>query len=385
MKVEQVYSLMNDITKEVIGETAVVNEDLSNVVDLGDQIESVAGVDNYVRSLADHIGRVIFVNRPYSGNAVSVLMDGWEYGSIMEKVTCNNLVEAEENETWELKDGTSYDPNVFVGPDVSAKFFNDRIGYDIHMSFTRDQVKSSFSSVEQLNGFVSMIYDNIDKSITVKTDKLIMSTIATAMALTLKADYPDAQYTASSGVKAVNLLKLYNDKFATALTKEQAITTPEFIRFASYIIGLYQSRISKLSTLFNVGGKPRFTSSDRLHLIMLADFANAAKSYLQSDTYNDQFVALPNSEIVPFWQGSGLKYDFDSVSSINVKTPNNDTISIDGILGVMFDRDALGVCNLERTVDTAYNPKARFYNEFYHQTSGHFVDTNENIIIFFIQ
>lgn len=385
MKVEQVYNLMNTITKEVIGDSAVVNEDLSNVVALGEEIESAAGVDNYVRSLADHIGRVIFVNRPYSGNAVSVLMDGWEYGSILEKVTCNNLIEAEENEAWELQDGTSYDPNIFAGPDVSAKFFNDRIAYDIHMSITRDQVMSSFSSAEQLNGFLSMIYDNIDKSITVKTDKIIMSTIATAIALTLKADYSEGNYSESSGVKAVNLLKLYNDKFGTQLTKAEAITTPEFIRFASYIMGLYQSRISKISTLFNVGGKPRFTSSDRLHFITLADFANAAKAYLQSDTYNDQFVALPNSEIVPFWQGSGTDYSFSSVSSINVTTPNNDNINVDGILGVMFDRDALGVCNLKREVDTQYNAKARFWNNFYHQFSGHFVDTNENIIVFFIQ
>lgn len=338
-----------------------------------------------MRALADHIGRVVFVNRPYSGNAISVLMDGWEYGSIMEKVTVNSLPEAQENESWELKNGTSYDPNVFNGPDVSAKFFNDRITYDIDMSFTRDQVKSSFSSAEQLNGFISMIYDSIDKSITVKTDKLIMSTICTAIALTLKADYSDGTYTGKNGVKGVNLLYLYNQKFGTELTADKAITTPEFIRFASYIMGLYQSRISKISTLFNVGAKPRFTSSDRLHFITLADFAQSAKAYLQSDTYNDQFVALPNSEIVPFWQGSGTDYSFDSVSSINVKTPNNDTISASGILGVMFDRDALGVCNQERTVDTIFNPKAKFYNSFYHQTSGHFVDTNENIVVFFVQ
>lgn len=385
MEVKQVYDLMNQVTKEVLGETAVVNEDLSNVVDLGTQIQDAQKVDNYVRSLVDHIGKVIFVNRPYSGNVPSVLMDGWEYGSILEKITVNKIPEAEENESWELKDGASYDPNIFYKPDVTAKFFNDRVGFDIPMSFTEDQVKSSFSSVEQLNGFTSMIYNAIDRSLTVKVDHLIMETINTAIAETIYSDYNGGDYTATSGVKAVNLLKLYNDRFGTSVTKEQAVTTPEFIRYASYIMGLYKSRLSKVSSLFNVGKMDRFTSPDMLHFVLLADFANAAKAYLQSDTYHDEFVELPNAEIVPFWQGSGTSYSFADTSKIDVKTPSNNTVQLDGILGVMFDRDALGVCNQQRKVTSNYNPKADFWNMYYHNISGHFVDLNENVVVFFVQ
>lgn len=95
MQVEQVYNIMNAVTQSVLGETAVVQEDLSNVVQLGTEIQNAAGLDNYVRTLVDHIGKVIFVNRAYSGSAPSVLMDGWEYGSILEKVTYDGLPEAE--------------------------------------------------------------------------------------------------------------------------------------------------------------------------------------------------------------------------------------------------------------------------------------------------
>lgn len=385
MKVEQIHDLMNQVTKEVLGETAVVNEDLSNIVDLGNQIQDSQSLDNYVHSLVDHIGKVIFVNRPYSGNVVSMLRDGWDYGSILEKITVNKIPEAEDNEMWELKDGASYDPNIFYKPDVSAKFFNDRVGFDIQMSITADQVKSSFDSVEQYNGFVSMIYNAIDRSLTIKTDKLIMETLATGIAETIHSDYPESNYAAQSGVKAVNLLYLYNQKFGTSLTKEQALTTPEFIRFASYIMGLYKSRLSKVSSLFNVGGMDRFTSADMLHFVLLADFANATQAYLQSDTYHDEFVALPNAEIVPFWQGSGTDYGLASTSKIDVKTPENNVISIDGILGVMFDHDSMGVANLQRKVTSQYNPKADFWNTWYHSISGHFCDLNENIVVFFIQ
>lgn len=384
MKVEQIHDLMNQVTKEVLGETAVVSEDLSNIVDLGKQIQDSQSLDNYVHSLVDHIGKVIFVNRPYSGNVISMLRDGWDYGSILEKITVNKIPEAEDNEMWELKDGASYDPNIFYKPDVSAKFFNDRVGFDIQMSITADQVKSSFDSVEQYNGFVSMIYNAIDRSLTIKTDKLIMETLATGIAETIHSDYPTSNYTEQSGVKAVNLLYLYNQRFGTTLTKEQALTTPEFIRFASYIMGLYKSRLSKVSSLFNVGGMDRFTSADMLHFVLLADFANAAQAYLQSDTYHDEFVALPNAEIVPFWQGSGKDYGLASTSKIDVKTPENNTISIDGILGVMFDHDAMGVANLQRKVTSQYNPKADFWNTWYHNVSGHFCDLNENIVVFFV-
>ena len=301
MKISQIYELMNTVTKEIIGEEAVVQEDLSNVVEIGKQIQDLDKIDNYVNSLVNHIGQVIFVNRPYSGSAPSVLMDGWEYGSILEKVTVDSLPQAVENESWELEDGTSYDPNIFYKPQVSAEFFNKRVTFEIDMSFTKMQVKESFSSAEQLNAFISMIYNAIDKSMTVKTDELIMRTINNMIGETLHSDFPAGAYN-TSGVKAVNLLYLYNQKFGTQLTKDKALTTPEFIRFASFTMGLYQMRMSKLSTLFNIGKKPRFTSPDLLHVVLLADFAAAAPAYLQSDTYHDEFVKLPKAEIVPCWQ-----------------------------------------------------------------------------------
>ena len=384
MEVKQIHELVNSVTKEVLGEEAVVNEDLSNIVDIGTQIADSHNIDNYVRSLVNHIGKVIFVNRPYSGNVPSVLMDGWEYGSILEKITVDNLPEATENESWELQDGTSYDPNVFYKPSVSAEFFNKRVTFEIPMSFTQRQVKESFSSAEQLNGFTSMIYNAIDKSMTVKTDSLIQRTINNMIGETFHSDYPDADYTAHSGVKAVNLLKLYNAKFGTDLTADKAITTPEFVRYASFIMGLYKDRLGKISSLFNVGKKDRFTSPDLLHVVLLSEFANAAKAYLQSDTYHDEFVSLPKAETVPYWQGSGVDYGFASTSKIDIKTSSNTTVTCSGILGVMFDRDALGVSNFDRRVTSNWNPKGEFYNNWFKMDSGYFNSLNENFVVFFV-
>lgn len=383
MTVAQIYSLMNQVTGEVLGETAVLAEDLSNVVDIGEQVFNANAIDNYVRSLVNHIGRVIFVNRPYSGNVPSVLMDGWEYGSVLEKITAD-MPEAIENESWELEDGTSYDPNIFYKPTVSAKFFNKRVTFEVPMSFTERQVKESFSNAEQLNGFLSMLYNAVDRSMTVKMDSLVMRTINNMTGETLYAEVPSGTYTGRSGVKAVNLLYLYNQKYSATLTPEASITNPDFIRFAAYQMGLYTSRISKISSLFNIGGKDRFTSPDLLHFILLSDFASAADVYLQSDTFHDEFTRFPKAETVPYWQGSGTDYKFNSVSAINIKTASNNTISATGILGVMFDRDALGVTNLDRRVTTHYNAKAEFFNNWYKFDAGYFNDTNENFIVFYV-
>lgn len=383
MEVRQIYELVNSATSEILGEESLLQEDLSNVVDVGEALLNARAMDAYVRNLVNHIGRVIFVNRPYSGGVPSVLMDGWEYGSILEKISAE-LPEATENESWELEDMASYDPNIFYQPKVEAKFFNKRVTFEIPMSFTEKQVKQSFSNATQLNGFLSMLYNAVDKSLTVKIDSLVMRTINNMIGETVNADYGATSLSAKSGVKAINLLYLYNTQYTQELTAAAALTDPDFIRFASYQMGVTMNRMTKISGLFNIGGKDRFTPADLLHVVMLTDFKKAADVFLQSDVFHDAFTALPNAEQVPYWQGSGTGFGFSDVSGINIKTASGVSVDMTGILGVMFDRDALGVTNLDRRVTTNYNPKAEFFTNWYKFDAGYFNDTNENFVVFFV-
>lgn len=388
MEVKQIYEIMNGITNEMLGDSAVVAEDLSNIVELGQQFENVVGLDNYVRKIPDHVGRVIFVNRKYGGRVPSVLYDDWEFGSILEKLAAR-IPEAVENEDWSLNDGQSYDPNIFHAPDVYGEFWNKRTTFEIDMSITEDQVKSSFSSVTQLNSFLSMIQMSIENSLTIKLDALIMRTINNMIGETMYAEVPSGTYTGRSGVKAVNLLYLYNvamygETTGSYLSADAALHTPEFIRFASMTMGNYVDRIKVASTLFNIGGEMRFTPEDLLHVVMLSEFKNAANVYLQSDTFHDEYTKLPEAESVAFWQGSGTDFAFSSTSEVKIKTASGHDVDATGVLAVMFDRDALGVCNQERKVNTHYNEKASFWNYFYKQFAGYFNDTNENFVVFYI-
>lgn len=384
MKVEQIYSIINSITSEALGESAVLAEDLSNIVDIGTQLFDNTSVDNYVRSLVDHIGKVIFVNRVYRGSVPSVLRDAWEYGAVCEKITVD-LPEATENESWDLQDGASYDPNIFYKPSVSAKFYNKRVTFEIPYSFTEMQVRGSFSSATQMNAFLSMLENAVEKSMTVKIDELIMRGINSMIADTIYDDYAGASLSSKSGVKAVNLLYLYNTDFSKSLTAADALTDPDFLRYAAYKMGMYETRMRRLSTLFNIGGKDRFTSPELLHFVLLADFAKAADAYLQSDTFHDEYTRLPNAELVPYWQGSGQTYAFSDVSKVYVSaSAGNHSVTATGVLGVMFDRDAVGVANLSQRTTTNYNAKAEFWSNWAKFETGLFADENENFIVFFV-
>lgn len=410
MNVKQLYQIINSVSSEVLGKTDIVTDDLTGIVDLGTEVFNQNAADNYVKSLVNHIGKVIFVNRPYAGKVPSVLMDAWEFGSVLEKISAD-APQAEENDTWNLKNGTEYSQDVFHQPTVTAKFFNSKVTFEVPVSITERQVKESFSNAAQLNGFISMIYSAVEKSMTIKADALIMRTInnmiaetvladAKAFGVTEGGDITEADLSRASTARCVNLLKLYNDKYfpatpatdkaeptpnPNALTAAKAITDPDFIRFASYVMGTYADRLQSISTVFNVGGKERFTPKDMLHVVLLSDFAKAAQTYLYSDTFNRGDVLLPQAETVPYWQGSGKNYDFASTGNIDVTESGGKRVKITGVLGVMFDRDALGVCNLDRRVTTNYNAKAEFFNNYYKFDAGYFNDTNENFVVFFIK
>lgn len=375
MEIKQVHQFVNDATSEVIGDSAVVAEDLSNVVDIGNAIFNNSAFNAYVKSLVNHIGKVIFVNRPYRGSAPSVLMDAWEYGSVVEKIHSEMPI-AVENESWELVDGASYDPHVFHQPVAEAKFFNKMTTFEIEASITERQVKQSFSSATQLNAFISMIYNEIEKAMTVRTDALIMRTINNMIVETAKD---------GNGNRAVNLLSKYNTQYSQSLTAAQAIVSPDFIRYAAYQIALYTDRLTRMSTLFNVGGKQRFTPKDLQHIVMLSEFRAAADVFLQSGTFHDEYTKLVNAETVPFWQGSGTDYAFTSTGAINAKPASGgDAQSITGVLGCIFDRDALGVMNNNQRVTTQWNAKAEFTNYFYKKDARYFNDLNENFVYFYV-
>ena len=338
MKVTQIAELVNGITEQVLGKSAELTaENLKNIVDVGTQLTDSANIDNYVKTLADRIGKVIFVDRPYSGSAPALLYDAWDYGSILEKISAE-MPDATINETWELTDGKDYSQDVFHKPVVSAKFFNKKVTFECEQSYTERQVKSAFISPSDYNAFLTMLVNSVDKSMTIKIDGLISRTINNMIGETVHADFStvsDGDYSQSDSVRCVNLLK-------------------------------------------------RFTPVDKQMLILNSDFAAFEDVYLSSDVYHNEIVKIPNYSTVPFWQSSGKNFNRNITTAIDVTLNDGTNIAFGGIVGVLFDHDALGVTCTDRRVNTYYNAKAEFYNNFYKFDSSYFNDLNENFVVFFV-
>lgn len=391
MTVEQIYGLANTITDEILGKDAdgnakaVVNEDLSNVVDIGKAIFEATDCENAARTIMDKIGKVMFVIRPYNGSVPSIYRDAWEYGSVMEKIAAE-LPEAQENESWELEDRESIDQNIYYKPKVSEKFYNSKTTFEIPRSIADIQAKSAFQSATQLNSFWSMLLNETQKSLTAKTDSLVMRAINNLIATTI-----DNEFTGGSGVsghtgtRVINLLYMFNKAYSKNLSFDAAIIDPEFIRYATYMMSLYMDRMKRLSRIFNIGGMARYTPDDLMHLVLLSDFAEASKVFLQSGTFHDELVRLKGFDTVPYWQGSGASFANSSINKINVtikKGSSTQAVEFAGVLGVLFDHDAVGVANLNERVTSHYNAKGEFTNLWYKTDAMYFNDTNENCIVF---
>lgn len=390
MKVAQIYELVNSTVSEILGKNDLLSEDLSNLVDTGKEVFDVTNVDNFVKKLIDKIGKTVISNRAYLGGAPNILMDNWEFGSVLEKIE-GYMPDVEENESWKLEDGTAYDGNTFKAFKVSAKFYNSKTTFECDISITDIQVKEAFTSANKMNEFLSMIWTKVENKMKIAKDNLTLRVINNAMSEVLYDEYNGETGTtfqdkaaSKSGVKAVNLLYLYNEKFGKSLTGEEAIYNAEFLRFSSVIIKNYISRLQKMSTLFNVGGLEKFTPKEYMHVILLDIYKNGLDAYLQSDTFHNEFTALPDSETVSYWQGTGTDYDFDSITTIDVKNSEGHSVKLTGILGVIFDRDACGITNQDIRIPSKYVPKAEFTNFFYKQDASYFNDLNENFVVFFV-
>ncbi|MBR0282932.1 MAG: hypothetical protein IJQ81_15330 [Oscillibacter sp.] len=397
MQVSQIAQIMNGATNEILGLTAtgeqapIATEDLSVVVEKGKEALGATDVENYTRKLIDRIGRVVFVDRKYSGSAPSILMDAWDFGSIREKIS-GDIPDAEDNPAWGLQDGQTYNQDVFTAPNVSAKFYNKLDTLQHKVSIADKQVYSAFDSIGQVNAFLSMILNDVENALTVKMDAAIMRLLNAMIGETLYDAYKTGSganetlgaMTGAGNTRAINMLSLYNTRFSANLTATNCLTHKEFIRYCAYIMNLTRGRMRAISRLFNVGGKARFTSGDRLHAVFLEEFYSGASVYLQSDVFHNEMTRLPNAETVPFWQGSGAGFDFTDTSKIQIKTPSGKNVTASGILGILFDREALVMGNMKRWTTTHYNANGDFINNWFKWDISPYMDLNENAVVFFV-
>ena len=385
MEIKQIYQLVNDAVASMTGVNATLpTEDLSNLVDVGQSIFDANAYENFTKSLVDVIGKTIFVTRKYNGSAPKVYMTQWEFGSVVEKVR-GEMPDAQENESWELEDGQSYDENIFYKPIVSVKFFNSKTTFEIDQSITDLQLRSAFHNIQALGSFLDMLMNEVEKKLTIAMDGLIMRVIDNFIGETIYDEYGGASLSSKSTAKAVNVYYLYKEIYPTTpLTASDCLYDKDFLRFSTTLIKRYIARMQVATKIYNIGKTTKFTTRDLLHVVLHADYVAQVVSVLQSNTFHDELVALPKYEEVAYWQGTGQKFEWSITSKIDVTTSGNHSVSASNIIGVMFDHDALGVTNYNRRTPVKYNAKAEFTNYFHKQDASFFNDFDEQFVVFFV-
>ena len=375
MLITQTKEILTTIATEMLGpDNTIVTENLENLQDIGNELITQQNVDTYVKKLVDKIGKVVFKNRLLNSTAPSLLADSWEYGAILQKVRMK-LIPAEENSAVKLVDGQSYDQNVFHQPTVSATFYSKEITFEVPISYTREQLNSSFNSVTELNGFYNLLETTVQNSLTVKTDALIMRTINYRIGKT---------YTKGLASQKVNLLQGYNTASGKELTVANCFQDEGFLKYAIAEIKNYQDRLKLPTSVFNDKKEEAFTPAQNQKLVLLSDFKNTVDTHLIPVVQNSENLTL-SCETVPYWQGSGKTFSFADISKIDVTLDSaSETAKVGGIIGILFDDEALKVGNLSQYVTTNYNAKGDFYTNYYKEQSGFFVDLAENFVIFYV-
>ena len=386
MKLKQIATMLNEVYGEITGESALVKEDLSNIVDVGRQITNSTlwqdNFDNYVGKMIDKVGRTIFVDRVYKSSAPDILKDSWEYASILEKVRCD-VPDYSENKEWELLNPTtSFDVFKFNPPTVTAKYFNKKATYQTMISITKKQMESSFNSATDMVRFVAMIENRIAMKMSLATDTLVIRTIDNLIAEKIKAKK-----------NVVNLLTEYNTAASTTLTAEKALQDKEFLRYAAKTIMTYKKFLAVPSMLYNNDGYVTFTPDDRLKAVFITDFAKSLETTLYADTFHSEFVELDGYSEVPYWQGSGTTNSLSDRMSIEILPASANGVAGDsdanvikqgGIVAVMFDEWAAMVCNEDPDVRSIFNPEGNFYNYWHSFDASYYNDLGENVVVFTI-
>lgn len=400
MKRNDISAIVNTITDELLEGTTVA-EDLSNLVDVGSALFNVTSTDALMNQLIDAIGKRQISSRIYQGTSLEIYKDSWDYGAARQKISFGALPESDPDPAWDLVDGQSYDPNVFYQPSVLSKFYSQLDSHMIKMSFNDMQVKSAFSSPSELNALFTGIETQIKNSMTIKNTDVAKRAINNMIAITMYneiglASSPNAM---TSGQRAINLLSLYNAKQsditgAVGISAAESISNPDFLRFSTEVLLNYKDYMTEMSKNHNVGGLPRFTNTEDLHLIMLSQFARSLEVNMQSEVYNKELVQLPGGFVVtPHWQTPGLKHEFADTSKIAVTIAGAKEIFgsdapispvYTGILAVMFDDEAVGMTNYNERVTTNRNDLGEFTNYWHKVNLSLFNDVNENFIVFYV-
>lgn len=351
MNVNQIYSVLNQINKEMYGDAAFDVVDLAGFVSMGDTVlANVQGRDKFLNTLYDRIAKTVIRNLDLEVEYPSLMRDTIEYGAIIQKLSVNPR-DAKTRADWNV--GTMDADDVQAAmfsidkPSIRQKFFSGINAFEIDTTIPDALFKTAFRSPEEMGAFITAIMQATEDSVIMSINNTNRFAVNNFIGEKLHA-----------GQNVIHLITEYNDD--TIATADAAIRDKGFLRFASKRIGDVIRYMNAPTQLYNEEGAVRRTARDNMHVFMLGDFASSVTTYLESDTFHNDLVKLPYYNEVTAWQELGSTADATAgrsyvapnltyTSGIAIKIVSDGTeISKAGIIGLIADREAIATTVFER-------------------------------------
>ena len=374
--VKQIYSILNDVAKQSLGTEAIAVVDTQSFISLGDKVlKSDTDTENFLSKLTDRIAKTVYSVRNYTGINKNLMREPFDYGVIVQKIHVE-MPEAKENNAWKIGE-QGYTPTYapVIKPTVSQKLFNKLSTWEIDVTIPDFMLKTAFLNESSMATFIDAIFTAMNNAMVMCADN---------NANLIRANFIGNKIHSAKPTQAINLLSQYNTLTNANLTVASCLRDVDFLKWATMQISLWAKRMRVMSKLFNEDSNSKFTSGEYLVLDVLQDFASSTATFLQSDTYHKELVALPMYNEVPYWQGSGTSFAFADTSKISVKIDGTNEVTQGGIIAVAYDYNAIGTTINEPRSTTERNNKDEYTNYYNKATIGCFNDLGENGIVFYI-
>lgn len=371
MDTNQIYSIVNAVCQETMGESALVATDTASLVAMGNAIlSSSTNTEAFIDTLVQRIGRTMISYRPYKSKLGLMAVSDMTMGAIMQKVKVK-MPTAVEDVTTQLIDGQSIDQYIVSKPRATQKLFVKRTPYTFYITIQKKWLREAFVSESAMGSFIAAIYGEVENKLELSQENLARLCMANFMA-TISTDTN----------RVINLVSDYNTATGESVTAASALYDEAFLRYALGRMNNISKKMETMSVLYNDGTETRHTPKADQRFVSLVDFQTALETQVQWAAFHEEYVKKQNGIEVPYWQAA------QSPMNINLVIEGDDpeqeeSTTLSNIVAFIHDRDALGTYRKEVEVATTpLNARGLYTNQFWHMNDLYFNDITENGIIF---
>ena len=346
------------------------------------------GLDPIIGALAQILDRTIFSMRVYGKKFEDITLDEIRWGAVTRKVNFIDTALDSQDDRLTLTDGVSVDPYVVKKPKaVSLQFYGNTV-YQDSITIFRDQLDSALRDSAEFGRFISGVMTNISNK---------HKQIEEAEARGMLANFITGKYLADSA-NCINVLQAYYDETGVTLTPADMFSLSNYTDFTRWLAGFMTTLADKLAERtqkyhMNITGKElmRFTDGADLRKYISANVANYLETAVAANIYNPDRLRVITDGMrkMTFWQNIDNPYSVQATPAyLNTTTGNIDVagsaVQVDNIIGVLFDRDALGMVKRSTwSAPSPFNPRGGYYNIFWHWTQQTYNDFTENFILLY--